>query len=148
MAEANKPVPKATISVYGKVRMKTAPANPAEPIAVGDNDPRLGAPILVPQGSEILTAVGSTQATATISVKQNVLVNSVASAGLGVKTVSAIVDANQNFKNRGANSMNVYPVVGEEIYRGLNSLGVNTPYPVASRNNLSLYCFEIGKWRD
>lgn len=148
MAEANKPVPKATTTVFGKVILCTVPLNPANPIVVGCNDPRLGAPVVTPQGSEILTAVTGGQALATQSTKQNILVDNVATIGFGVKTVAATVDANQNFRNRGINSMNVYPQIGAEIYRGLTSLGVNQPYPVASKANVSLYCFAVNKWRD
>ncbi|MES2592390.1 MAG: hypothetical protein V4608_10925 [Bacteroidota bacterium] len=147
MAEANKPVPKAKVTVFGKVRLSVAPADPENPIAVGDNDPRLGGSSL-PTGSEVVTALAGGQAGAFQSSKKRVRIDLAASAGYGVKCSDAILNSEQHFNNRifPANNVNIYPKSGERFLSEVTLMAVDAPILVASRNNLSVYCYEAGIW--
>lgn len=142
MAEANKPVPKATISVYGKVRMKTAPANPADPIAVGDNDPRLGSVTVLPFTSAkgIVAGVVQTQAGATQLTKFKNIVETVTTTGDGIKASSATENMWQFIQNRcgNGNDFNLYPTLGQNFF----GLAVNVPIPIADGNGIEIYCYE------
>ena len=76
------------------------------------------------------------------------LVETVGTIGDSIKTISAVLDAEQTFKNATSNSMTVYPKLGEQFRRGTTLLGANVGYAVASRNTLHVYCYEAGIWTD
>lgn len=143
MAEANKPVPKATISVYGKVRMKTAPANPADPIAVGDNDPRLS-PGGAPTSYENISGAGTTQGTATVSTAKKVFITG-GVAGSGIQCADAILSYEQLIINKTAVSLWIYPNPGKRFLNGITLLAINAPIPIASRASISLFCNVTGQ---
>ena len=143
MAEANKPVPKATISVYGKVRMKTAPSNPADPIAVGDNDPRLS-PSGAPTSYENISGAGTTQGTATVSTAKKVFITGGA-ANSGIKCVDAILSYEQHFINKTSVSIYIYPFLGSRFLSGITLMAINAPILVASRNSLVVFCNVTGQ---
>lgn len=96
----------------------------------------------------IIATPGGGQANAYQTTKKFNLVETCATNGDSIKTVSAVLDAEQTFKNVGAASMNVFPKSGERFRRGTTLLAVDAPYPVASRNTLHVYCYEPGIWTD
>lgn len=101
------------------------------------------------QSEQGITAhAGGGQANAYQTSARYNLVETVATTGDSVKTISATLNAEQQFKNVGANSMNVYPKTGEQFRKGTTLLGANVPYAVASRNSLHIYCYEAGIWTD
>lgn len=96
----------------------------------------------------ITAFAGGGQTSAYQTTKKYNLIETCATAGDSVKTIVATLNAEQFFKNVGAASMNVYPKTGEQFRRGTTLLGANVPYPVASRNSLHIYCYEVGIWTD
>lgn len=137
MAEANKPVPKAKVTVFGKVRLSVAPVDPENPIAVGDNDPRLGTNVY---GSQVGIVAGTTQtqAGATQLTKKRNIVSTVANANDGVKAAQAVENMEQYVKNEGANTMKFYPYLGDRFL----GLPINTPIDVLRGMPVTVYCYE------
>lgn len=108
-----------------------------------------GVQVLDGQSEQGITATaGGGQTNAYQTSKKFNLIETVATAGDSVKTISATLDQEQQFKNVGANSMNVYPKEGERFRKGTTLLAVDAPYAVASRNSLRVYCYEAGIWTD
>lgn len=137
MAEANKPVPKAKVTVFGKVRLSVAPVNAENPIAVGDNDPRLGTNVYGSQVG-IVAGVVQTQAGAYQLTKKRNIVATVATALDGVKCAEAVENMEQYIKNEGLNPLYLYP------YLGNNFLGsaINAPITLNKNNAVTVYCYE------
>jgi hypothetical protein len=96
----------------------------------------------------IVAYPGGGQVNAYQTSKKFNLIETCATAGDSVKTIFAVLDAEQTFKNVGIASMTVYPKPGEQFRRGTVLLGADVGYPVASRNTLRVYCYEPGIWTD
>lgn len=143
MSEANRPVPKATISIFGKVRLKTAPANAADPIAVGDNDPRLS-PSGSPTSFENIAGAGTTQGTATQSTAKKVFITS-GVVNSGIKCTDAILSYEQQILNKTAVSINIYPKPGGRFLNGITLMAINTPILLPSRATLAIFCNVTGQ---
>ena len=96
----------------------------------------------------IVAYAGGGQTNAYQTSKKFNLIETVGTIGDSIKTISAVLDAEQTFKNATANSMTVYPKLGEQFRKGTTLLGANVGYAVASRNTLHVYCYEAGIWTD
>lgn len=96
----------------------------------------------------ITATAGGGQTNAYQTVKQFNLIETCATLGDSVKTIYATLDNKQVFKNVGAQTLYVYPQSGERFRRGTTLMAIDAPYPVASRNSLSIYCYENGIWTD
>lgn len=96
----------------------------------------------------ITATAGGGQTNAYQTVKQFNLIETCATLGDSVKTIYATLDNKQVFKNVGAQTMYVYPQSGERFRRGTTLMAIDAPYPVASKNSLSIYCYENGIWTD
>lgn len=96
----------------------------------------------------ITAYAGGGQTNAYQTSKKFNLVETVATAGDSIKTISATLDAEQTFKNSTLVSMTVYPKLGEQFRKGNTLLGANVGYAVAGRNTLHIYCYEAGIWTD
>lgn len=66
----------------------------------------------------------------------------VATTGDSVKLPLSKVGAELEVYNRGANSLNVFPAVGEQI----STLGANTAYPLATVKSAKFSCMVAGNW--
>ena len=106
----------------------------------------------LPSGSQseqgITAYAGGGQTNGYQTTKKFNLIETVATTADSIKTILATLNAEQTFKNVGANSMTVYPKLGEQFRRGTTLLGANVGYAVASRNSLHIYCYEDGIWTD
>lgn len=96
----------------------------------------------------ITAYAGGGQTNAYQTSKKFNLIETVATAGDSIKTISATLDAEQTFKNSTLVSMTVYPKLGEQFRKGNTLLGANVGYAVAGRNTLHVYCYEAGIWTD
>ena len=108
--------------------------------------------VFLPSGSQseqgITAYAGGGQTNGYQTTKKFNLIETVATTADSIKTILATLNAEQTFKNVGANSMTVYPKLGEQFRRGTTLLGANVGYAVASRNSLHIYCYEDGIWTD
>jgi len=108
--------------------------------------------VFLPTGSQseqgITAYAGGGQTNGYQTTKKFNLIETVATTADSIKTILATLNAEQTFKNVGANSMTVYPRLGEQFRRGTTLLGANVGYAVASRNSLHIYCYEEGVWTD
>jgi hypothetical protein len=108
--------------------------------------------VFLPSGSQseqgITAYAGGGQTNGYQTTKKFNLIETVATTADSIKTILATLNAEQTFKNVGANSMTVYPRLGEQFRRGTTLLGANVGYAVASRNSLHIYCYEEGVWTD
>ena len=108
--------------------------------------------VFLPSGSQseqgITAYAGGGQTNGYQTTKKFNLIETVATTADSIKTILATLNAEQTFKNVGANSMTVYPRLGEQFRRGTTLLGANVGYAVASRNSLHIYCYEDGIWTD
>ena len=108
--------------------------------------------VFLPSGSQseqgITAYAGGGQTNGYQTTKKFNLIETVATTADSIKTILATLNAEQTFKNVGANSMTVYPRLGEQFRRGTTLLGANVGYAVASRNTLHIYCYEEGVWTD
>lgn len=138
--EANLPVPKATTTVFGKVVLCTAPANPANPIVVGCNDPRLGSSTVTLHTSQvgIVAGIVQTQAGATQLTKWRNIISTVTTAGDGIKAAQATENMEQLYKNEGANWFWFYPTLGDNWI----GLAANVPIKIMPNNSGTIYCYE------
>lgn len=101
------------------------------------------------QSEQNITAhAGGGQLNAYQTTKKFNLIETCATTGDSVKTITAIVDAEQQFKNVGAATVYIYPKEGEQFRKGTTLMGANVPYQIASRNSLHIYCYETGIWTD
>jgi len=139
MGLQNKPVPKATNTVFGKVRLSVAATNPADPIVVGINDPILIG-IGITSGSQvgIVAGVVQTQGGATQLTKKRNIVATVTTALDGIKASLAVANMEQYVKNEGLNSFNFYPFLGNNFL----GLAVNLPILIMKNNAVTVYCYE------
>lgn len=71
-------------------------------------------------------------------------IDTVAAAGDSVKPdAAAVKDMEITIINRGANTMNVYPFLGDRFLDvDGNLMAINEPFPLAEGNALHWYCFE------
>lgn len=96
----------------------------------------------------IIAFAGGGQTGGYQTTKKFNLIETCVTSGDSIKTITATLDSEQTFKNATANSMTVYPKLGEQFRKGTTLLGANVGYPVASRNTLHIYCYETGIWTD
>ena len=80
---------------------------------------------------------GATQLTATYN-----RVDTVAAPNDSIKTEWAVLNARQIIQNNGANSMNVYPSLGDNFL----GLAANAPISVDVGNELDIYCYIAGEF--
>lgn len=152
----------ANTTVKGVTKLSVAPVSDTNPIAVGDNDPRLyailgTAPIIFTTTgttryisylptSDVYTAfAGGGQASATPLLKQFNAVDTVATAGDSVKALSATVGVWQTVRNdsSGGNDMNLYPQVGENF----KGFAANEPLSISPGQSITYFCYVVGELR-
>lgn len=111
--------------------------------------PVTGGGIIPTTSIELVTAhSGGGQTFATPTSAGVVIINSASGNLDSILTTNTGSNIIQTYKNKTAFSINVFPKVGAEIIKGIVSLGVNQPYTVASRNNLTLSCGGAMLWYD
>jgi len=98
---------------------------------------------LVGAQDDLVALAGGGQAGATLVNKRIARFITVASVNDSGILLSAIAGNNIHLLNDGANSMNVFPAVGEEIDGG----GVNVATAVFQLSSINLRCYTTGEWR-
>lgn len=152
----------ASTTVKGVTKLSVPPISATNPVAVGDNDPRLYAilgvaPIVftttgttryisyLPTTDVYSAFAGGGQGSATALLKQFNAVDTVATAGDSVKALAATVGVVQVIRNDSlaGNDMNLYPQSGEN-FRGFSA---NAPLPISPGQSVTITCYVAGEFR-
>lgn len=155
-------IPDASTTVKGVTKLSVSPAVAANPIAVGDNDPRLypiiaTAPIYftvvgtnrvisyLPTSNVYTAFAGGGQGSATPLLCQFNAVDTVATALDSVLMPLATVGIWVIVRNDSlaGNDMNLYPRSGEN-FRGF---AANQPLPISPGQSVTFFCYIAGEFR-
>lgn len=155
-------IPDASTTVKGITKLSCNPAVATNPIAVGDNDPRLYPIIATPPiyftvvgtnrvisylpTSEVYTAfAGGGQGSATPLLFQFNAVDTVATAGDSVLMPLATKGVWITVRNdsAGGNDMNLFPRPGENF----RDLAADAPLPISPGQSVTFFCYIAGEFR-
>ncbi len=90
----------------------------------------------------IVAHPGGGQSSATQLDAYDNLIGTVANTGDSVKTISAITDRRMKIRNKGANSLNLYPQAGQQC----EGYSATDPISIDAGNSIEIVCFDDGTW--